>query len=207
MYRKKAPKLALGKMLGFPRMIAFKHKYTEQVSLTDSGGTVNYSWKCNSLHDPNHSGTGTRPLYYNTFVDVYDHYTVIGSKIKFTIVPAGTTVQVPYKIVTFINDDTNTTTPFDALAQQKGAQLKICQGGVNPDKLIMTRTWSAKKYFGAGVLANNSLQGSGGVDPTELSYFQISFRSLDGATTVSVWVYVEIEYVAVWKELKDISPS
>jgi len=192
---------------GFPMKLTFKHKYVEQVLMTDGGGMVHYQFRANGMYDPNITQTGTRPLYYNTLIAVYNHYTVIGSKIKYTIVPTGTTVQVPYKVISFINDDSTTSGGLQSMSEYRGSKVRVCQGGVNPDKIIVTNKWSAKKTFGGSVLANDDLRGNASGDPTEQSVFQLTLRTLDQVSSVSVHVLVEIEYIAVWRELKDISAS
>lgn len=196
----------IGETLGFPKMFKFKHRYTEQVTLTDSGAIVNYQFSCNGMYDPNITGTGHQPMYFDQVSALYDHYTVIGSKIKYTVVPTGTTAQVPYKIITWINDDTTTTGTADSLAENKFAKVRLCQGGLNPDRIILTNNWSAKKFF-SSPMANDELKGTAAANPTEQSYFQISFRSLDGVSTVSVYLFVEVEYIAIWRELKEIASS
>jgi len=197
----------LGTTFGFPKMLKFKHKYASQIDLSPGASMSHYLFRANGMYDPDYTGTGHQPMYFDQMSALYNHYTVIGSKIKYTVVPAGTTVQVPYKVITWINDDAATVGNIDALAENKFAKQRICGGGINPTKVVVTNTWSAKKFFGGSIMANDQLQGSNGADPTEVSYFQLTIRSIDGVSTVNVHVIVEIEYVAVWKELKELSTS
>lgn len=206
--RNRLPTFGMGKIVGFPKKFTFKHKYSEIITLQDTGaGAVNYQFSCNGMFDPNITGTGHQPMYFDQISAIYNHYTVIGSKIRYRIVPAGTAVQNPYKIVTWINDDTTTTGGTDSFSENKFASTRLCTGGVNPSQIVLTKKWSAKKFFGGSVLANDQLKGTAAANPAEQSYFQITFRTLDLASTVSVFVYVEIEYVAVWHELKELSSS
>lgn len=198
---------SLGTAIGFPKMLKFKHRYSTQNTLSDAGAVVHHAFRANGMYDPDYTATGHQPMYFDQLSALYDHYTVIGSKIKYTIVPVGTTVQVPYKIITWINDDTTTTGTVDALCENKFAKVRVCAGGVNPSKIVVTNTWSAKKFFGGSILGNDELKGTGSADPVEQSFFQISLRSLDGVSAVSVHFIVDIEYVAVWRELKEIAIS
>lgn len=204
MYKRRGTQV--GRTLGFPKMLKFQHKYWEQLSLTDSGGYVHHQFSCNGMYDPNTTGVGHQPMYYDQLAALYDHYTVIGSKIKWTIVPQGTSVQAPYKITTWINDDTATTGASASFQENKFAQTRICQGGVNPDRIVLTQKWSAKKFFG-NVLANDELKGGTSANLIEQSHFQISFRSLDGVSTISVYAIAEITYIAIWRELKELGSS
>lgn len=197
----------LGLSIGFPKTLKFKHKYVEQFLLTDASTIQNYQFSCNGMYDPNITGTGHQPMYFDQLGALYDHYTVIGSKIKYRVVPSGTAIQNPYKIITWINDDTTSTGDATSFSENKFAKTRLCTGGVNPSQIILTNKWSAKKFFGGSVMANDELKGTTSANPAEQSYFQISFRTLDGTSTVSVYVLVEIEYVAIWKELKELASS
>lgn len=196
----------VGRTLGFPKMLKFKHKYWEQVNLTDSGGFVHYQFSCNGMYDPNTTGVGHQPMYYDQLAELYDHYTVIGSRVKWTIVPAGTSVQAPFKITTWINDDTLTTGAAASFSENKFAQTRICQGGVNPEKIVLYQNWSAKKFFG-NVLANDELKGGTSANPIEQSHYQISFRTLDGVSSVAIHAIAEVTYIAIWRELKELGSS
>lgn len=187
-------------------MFKFKHKYVETIDLTDTGGAQNYQYSCNGMYDPNITGVGHQPMYFDQCTALYNHYTVIGSKIKWTVIPAGTTVQEPYRIITWINDDSTTTGNVNALAENKFAKVRLCTGGVNPSKITLTQKWSAKKFFG-NVMANDQLKGDSSTNPAEQSYFQVTFRSMDGVSTVQIWLQVEIEYIAIWRELREIAGS
>lgn len=66
--------------------------------------------------------------------------------------------------------------------------------------------WSARKYFGGSVMANVNLQGTSAANPTENSGFTLCAQTVDG-TTDSIGYSIDIEYLAVWTEIKDIASS
>lgn len=192
---------------GFPRQMKMTHTYRGSMTLACVGATSNYYFSCNGMYDPDITGTGGQPLYFDTMTAIYDHYCVIGSKIKITCVPVGTTAVETIRIILNVDDDASgATTSMDAIQQQKGAVNGIT-GGLNPNKCILLNKWSAKQYFGGSVLANTELQGTSAANPTEQSYFRISYRAADGVSTPSFYLFYEINYVAVWKELKDVIAS
>jgi len=73
--------------------------------------------------------------------------------------------------------------------------------------VILCAAWSAKKYFGKGVLANTDLQGTATSSPNEQSFYTLYVQSLDLSTSANHWAIVEIQYIAIWKELKDVAQS
>lgn len=196
----------IGRSLGFPKMLKFKHKYVDDISLTAGATTQRYLFACNGMYDPDITGTGHQPLFFDQLTELYNHYHVIGSKIKYTIVPAGTSVQVPFKVISTINDDSTPSVSTAAEEEQTKAIVRYCQGGVNPDKLFITQSWSAKKNFG-NVMSNDELKGNSGANPTETSCYQLSLRPLDGITSVTVYIHVEISFIAIWNELKEVNQS
>lgn len=192
--------------LGFPKKITVTHKYHEQVNLTTgiSGGTAANLFSCNSLFDPNTSGVGHQPLYFDQMSALYNHYTVIGSKIVVRVNKTTTDV-IPTTVGIKINDDTSTTTNVNTLVEQSLTNHRLVSSG-NP-VVVLTNKWSAKKMFGGSILGNDNLQGSAGASPTEQSYFEIWANSEASATQTNVMCDVTITYIAVWDELKDISGS
>jgi len=192
---------------GFPKKMQMTHKYTENVILTSASGVLaTYKFSCNNMYDPNFSGTGHQPLYFDQMAALYDHFVVIGSKIKFTLVPGGATTA-PCAFGINVNDDTTVVpSEFTSLSEQTQSNIKYFAPN-NTKPLALTKTWSAKKFFGGSILANTELQGSPASGPTEQSYFALYIQSLDGATTAACYAVVEITYIALWKELKDIAAS
>jgi len=196
----------LGK--GFPKKLMFTHKVNYDVTLTSTSGALgNYKFWCNGMYQPNYTGGGTKqPFAFDQLAVLYDHYCVIGSKIKVTVVPAtSTTAPCAYGIN--VNDDIYVTaTDYASLAEQTQSKVNYFAPG-NSDAKSITANWSAKKFFGGSILANTQLQGDVTQNPTEASFFVIYLQSLDGATTSTVYLLVEIEYIAIWKELKDLASS
>lgn len=202
---KVSPTRSLG--LGFPKKLLITHKYVESQSLTTTTGAIaSYIWSTNSLYDPNASGVGHQPMFYDQLGAIYNHYTVIGSRVRFRFVPSGNNV-VPYRIVTYINDDTGITPgTIAAMAEQNSARVTIVPMAPSNANTLILR-WSAKKAMGRSVLANDALGAAVGANPAEQQYFTFALQPMDGSSTIVGYLMAEIEYIALWKELKDIETS
>lgn len=208
-YKKKMGKLPLRRSpkmeTGFPKLMNFKHKYFEDFNLFSSTSSGNYIFSCNGMFDPNISGTGHQPMLFDQMAVLYDHYTVIASKIKWTIIQENTTGLPPYIVTVLINDDV-TGTGLSGTREQTTSQNKL-GGSVSTDPLVFYQNWSAYSAFGPAPLANNSLQGTPTANPVEQQYYQIILRAGDQVTSVTVRVMVELEYTCVWAEPKDVNSS
>lgn len=190
--------------LGFPKKMKMTHKYHENITLTAGATLGTYSFACNGMYDPNITGVGHQPYYYDQMSALYDHYHVIGAKITVKFIP--TTASAPMLCGVFINDDSTVTpTNIDTLCENSNARWRTTD--LAGDIVTFNIKWSAKKAFGGAVMANNSLQGEVGSNPTELQTFQVFLQHVDKVTNVSANLEVAIQYIAIWHELKDIIGS
>jgi len=192
---------------GFPKRLTVTHKYTEIVTLQSLLGNVNLQqWSCNGIYQPNILGS-RQAMLFDQMSAVYDHYCVIASKATFKFMPANSSNNVPITCLVMLNDDTSllSTNPIDN-AEQVGAKLRFLQMDAG-NSLIIRQGYSAKKTFGPNPTAQAKLTGTLTTNPSEQQFFHVLVRTTDEATTQSVIIYVEIEYVAVWSELKDLTLS
>lgn len=196
--------------LGFPKTLKMTHKYCELVTLSSVGGSqTDYVFKCNGMNDPNVTGVGHQPMFYDQMSALYNHFTVIGSRIKYTI-SSDSVGQGGAIVSCYVNDDTSvvpTLASFGTL-EQSSSRYRVIPAGCN-DNYNMRLNWSGKKTFGKrfGAGGEKAYQGTGGSsDPTETSTFTISASGVN-LNTVYVTVLATIEYIAVWSELKDLGGS
>lgn len=193
--------------IGFPKQIIMTHKYVNTSSFSIPAAAVTmqkFTFSANGMFDPNITSGGHQPLYFDQMSALYNHYTVIGSSYKITIVAPETNLYV----ASFIEDnDTLVGTSVDAIAEQTQAKKRtFLSSSVKP--LIMNLKWSAKKFFGGSILGNGNLQGTPASNPAEQSYFITVVQSdVIPGTGYNLNFTVEVRYIAVWKELKDIASS
>lgn len=189
---------------GFPEKLQVKHRYFEYTALAAAAGSKQVSqYRCNGMYDPNHSGTGHQPLYFDQLAAVYDHFTVLRSYLKLTV---STSSSNPQQVVVYINDDTTVTpSSIETCAEQSTAKYCVISNATASKTFYIP--WDAKRTFGGSILANDNLQGTAAADPVEQSLFTIAAQAVDVAQPTSVLMNVEIVYTAVWDELKDIASS
>jgi len=192
---------------GFPRMLKITHKYHDNYNLVATSGiTDSHKFRCNGMYDPDYTGTGHQPIFFDQMTAIYNHYTVIASKITVTYTPSTATTQPSY-VGLYVDDDATTLTgaDVDALIEQNPSKVKITSFDANSRTIV--QKWSAKKAFGGSVLNNSLLRGNAAGDPAEAQFFALYLRPLDNSSTVGIWCSVSIEYIAIWNELKTIAQS
>lgn len=191
----------------FPLRANITHKYVETFSHSCSAGVYgSYKFVCNGMYDPNLTGTGHQPYYFDQMAGIYDHYTVTKSTIRVTCVPT-TSSGAPMIVSLFTNDDSTVVpqTTDNAAEAFKGSFKHVAQGVSEPT--ILYSTWDAVAMFGPNPLANDNLQGTVSTNPGEQSIWCIGIQSLDATSNAFGYFTVEINYTATWDELKDILSS
>lgn len=194
----------IGRQVGFPRMLKFKHTYQETVQLTTTAVLGSYHFSANGMYDPNISGTGHQPYYFDQMTPLYNHYHVIGSRIKVKIIPASSN-QAACQFVLWLNDDTSVPTSMTTINENKFA-VQTVRGPSDERPTFLTHKFSTKKWFG-NVMANDELKGTNSTNPTEQVYYTINFQPLDQTATSTFYASVDIEYIAIWNELREVSGS
>lgn len=189
--------------LGFPKRLTCTLKYTGTHTLTSTAGSVAVQrYSCNGLFDPDITNAGHQPLYFDNLMAIYNHYTVIGSKITVRLCPASATTG-PGLFAMFQNDDTSSSaiSVGQVSEQTLSSVVKLLPVGQS-DSVTTGLTWSAKKTFGGSVLGNDNLQGTVGANPTEQSYYELRYSDA-GAGNSAILVIAEVQYTAVFDEIKD----
>lgn len=195
--------------VGFPQKTRMVHRYVDVGTLDYTAPDLNVAYlpySCNGMYDPYLNIGGHQPMYFDELCAIYNHYTVVQSKItvEFSIdtsaAPGGHCVCGIY-----IDDDS--TPAF--LNLYTVCEDSSCVSGLTnqSNNLVVTKTWNSYKYFGGSALSNDNLQGTNTSNPDEQSVYIVFVRSADGATSLGVQYKLTIEYDAIWDELKSIGSS
>jgi len=193
--------------LGFPTKLIMTHKYNENVMLTSTAGALaTYQFSTNNCYDPNYSGSGHGVFDFTQVKALYNYYTVIGSRITVRISHLVNT-NLTATVGLYIEDD-NTITPNIAYAMvEQGTSRSRMLAASQTMPAVFSKKWSAKKAFGKNVLSNTDLQGTGSSGPSNQMFYTIFAQPTDLSTTQYYEVSVLIQYIAVWRELKNIAAS
>jgi len=186
---------------GFPRRLSCVHKYIERINRTPGAAGDVYQFSCNGMYDPNISGTGHQPIYFDQMTAMYNHYTVFRSTCTFEITNSASSIMC----LQYIEDDTTVSTDSQAAEMSTSRVTAHLASATKSTKL--TRSWDAKQNFGGDIYDNDLLQGSASGNPTEQMYFTLVTNSMDGVSTPNYSFIVEIVYEAVWDELKTVVQS
>lgn len=195
----------------FPATYYARHTYVERFTLTQALNDlmIDRLFRCNSLYDPDYTGSGHQPLGFDEMAVIYDHYEVLGSKITVNFACQSTTELKSNIIVGIAQTDTT-----GGLAS--GNLNKLLENGHRCYKQLtdirdcckLSCGYSQRKTFGKHARGTDSQKGTNATNPTENSFFGVFAMATD-ATTIAdpVSILVKIEYFAKWTERKIMSQS
>ena len=194
-YTKNPVAIRLGRQ-PIPKQLFNRLKYAETVNVAIGvSGLGYYLYSCNGMYDPNITGTGHQPMYFDQWSAMYNHYTVLKSTMKATVV-ANTTGATIFSLG---QDDDTTINAANSYTiwERPGYQTKVVNAPVEPSGTSLWSKWDAKKVFGADPQSDPALQGSATSNPTEQTFYVLYFDTLPSTT---VTVLIEIWYDVVWDE-------
>lgn len=203
------PRIALGSRMcyGFPPVLLTKLRYCESYTLSVTSGSIGKQVNSlNSIFDPDQTGSGHQPMYRDTYAAIYDQYAVVSSRITVTYVNLFTATGVHIGLVK--DDNTTTSSTYSTLMEQnmgKHTLLSTRDGALSSK--TMSLTFDCKKDLGIDPYASETYKTDLGSNPTE-TYDCLSWATpVDGTSTGSVQIAVEIEYLVLFTELSTPTAS
>lgn len=200
----RVPRNVSPNIVGFPTRLNIKHRYVEEFNLvSDTGALAVYKFATNGLYDPNITGTGHQPMYFDNLSALYNHYTVTRSwfTVEGQIVTDATTAPSSLFGVYIDDDATTIATSATTMCEESSASYKVIPlQSTEPIKI--SKRWEAAQFFGNDVIGNDNLQGTAASNPTEISVFTVFLQGNTAATNARFTGTVTITYEAQWEELK-----
>lgn len=201
----------------FPKSMTTVLKYVQTVTLDAgaSGVPAQYNFRANSIYDPDLTGTGGQPMGRDQFEIIYDHYTVIGARMKVKFFTTGDYKQnVAMWVGGRLQDAASTYSNLPYLLEQPGTKGKMMMTGTYDGRQTtdLTLKYSPKKMFKLGkgsVVGNTRICAQQGANPVEDAIFSIIAVQPDGSTVdpVPISALVQIEYIVCFTEQRPLNRS
>jgi hypothetical protein len=178
-------------------------RYAEVVAKILSGGFTYHQWSCNGLYDPNITGTGHQPMYFDQLIGLYDHYTVLRSRFKIQVSCPTANIGINWGV--YLEDDTGATLSGTYVYEHGGVSTMEITQASNPKTLYSK--WSSARTFGPGTQSDPTMQGDAANNPTEQSLYTVVVNDITASSSDTIYLSVQIEYDVVWDELTTVSQS
>ena len=189
--------------VGFPKEQRVHMRYVTNLDLNlASSGLASNIFRCNSIYDPDATGTGHQPLGHDEWSLFYNHYVVTSSKINVKF--SGYDSQdKPVVIAVFISDDTVSAINPLKLAEQGRCSYKLLNGFSNISTPQLNQVYSARKFFNIKDVKDNftRLGAPFTATPNEEAYYYVAATTLDGSTSAhKIGCIVTIDYYVTMSE-------
>jgi len=192
--------------LGFPDTYICKLKYAEAFSINPGSISGQYTYRANSLFDPDFTSGGHQPHYYDQLSAIYTRYRVYGIRFEVSIMNnAGTS---PVQGVIIPNTEVFTVLSLNrALEHPRAVRLPLLGvAGINTATSVFKMSTSTflglkpreilDKDYSAGIAEN----------PQQIWYI-IFFVADVNSTNCNVSVVVNIEYLAEFYDRVEVAES
>lgn len=189
--------------IAFPRSKFCKMAYSDNWTLATTSGTAKgWMFNVNSLFDPDESGVGHQPYFYDQLSAIYNAYVVTACKIEVT----GTASS---NCSVTLRPTTSPAVPSNLTLEMERPNCK---------KAFFTSTGNGKKIsnyttcaalFGrskSAITDEDDFRGAGG-NPSQRGYWALCIQHPDQASIVSIYVNIKITYYCKWMNLKVLSQS
>ena len=193
--------------VGFPEKMRSTLRYFAVVDLgAATFSTTKNFFSANGMFDPDLTNVGHQPLGFDQLMTIYNHYVVLGSKIKVTFFGREDTNASGSAVVGIYADDSaaNSLTS-ESLVEGSGTR-KWGVVTASDQKLTLRDSYTSNVVFGNAPLSDLTQRGTPAANPSEVHAFCV-WATNEATTTESVYAAVEIEYDAVFFERADLPSS
>lgn len=185
------------------------HRYCQVVSLDPSQGVAAaWAFAANGLYDPDISGTGHQPMGFDQMTTFYNHYEVIGSKIRMFPHLTGEGAGFNYGI-RLDDNGVLATSDFNGVLEGSNTNWKSYAGPYTSrqDGFEVINSFSRSRFFGEKS-GDRETWGDVTSNPTDVAYYLVFLSPLTSLQNIgAVPITVTIEYIVKWHEPKDLGMS
>lgn len=188
--------------IGGPRKEVVKLRYNGAACLDlTATGAAYHIFQANSMFDPDHTGVGHQPRGFDQYMTRFDHYTVIGAKIRVDAVNRQATTQGV--VVACTTQDNNTQlVGLDDIMEYPKKHHKILTN--DTPRTSLTQNYSCRKFFG-GIkpLSDVNQRGSAAANPLEGCYFGVYCNTMDAAIGSNcIDILITMDFIVAFTEPK-----
>lgn len=193
---------------GMPTQKVAKLRYSENVLITSSTGILTETlFRANSIFDPNQSGAGHQPMGHDQWAALFNHYVVLGSKIRVSVVNNDTTKE-PANVGVYLSDGkTLSYTQANEYIEARKGQYRTIDPS-NTRTIIINNKFSAKRFFNVKDVKDNidRLGGTMGSNPGDDAYYHVWYQVMTGNSD-SIRLQIVIDYIVLFSEPKELGQS
>lgn len=157
-----------------------------------------YQFRLNSVYDPDYTGGGTQPPYFDRLTSMYANFRVIAAKYRVRTVGISGNIQLLSVWTAAVATAVNSTA---AAMSQTDARTLTTSAYNDIDGNVIKRYIPIAKGFGverAEIETDSDYSGSASANPNKVLYLNLYAGNMYGTTTSQAYSVVEITYYTEW---------
>jgi len=193
--------------IGFPDQLRCTLRYSDLgVQFTASISPAAQVYRANSLFDPDLTGSGSQPEYFDQIAAVYGQYCVQGCRIKAELFNTGTTSNA---VVLLYSDANIATQSVENMTEHRYAKHAVvsAKAGMDNVTLILPPILNSTIQGERSLNTDPSNYTGVGTNPTDPTYAIFRTSAMDNATNSNIYANFYIEYDCWFKELTPLVES
>lgn len=190
---------------GFPTQFRLTIPYRETISFGSVVTPQAYVFRANSPYDPNQTGSGTQPSFWDDMLSYYETSFTVGSLIELTIFNTGTTVPVQISLSSM--PQSNTVLTYDSARLYPNTKTVIIDGSTKGGKSYarLSNSQETLKFFNTSF--DRDYLSVGQAVSQKQFYWGIALQSADQTSTMTLILQVQIYYDVIFRDRKAIGLS
>ncbi len=193
---------------GIPPRIMVSLKYCDVLSISSGTAYGQYTFRGNSLFDPDYTATGHQPRYFDQYGALYSKYKVISSSIRVSLSNYSTSSSCIMTVTP--HSEILTLTSYPVAAEQpltkRTEQVPVSTRMGAKNTVIHFATSAGILGLSPAQLASEDYSALIGANPLSVWYWNIGFFNPQGAN-VSATVDVDMVYDALFYDRLDPGQS
>jgi hypothetical protein len=187
---------------GFPYRKKATLRYCDSVTLAGSvSATSSYAFSANGIFDPDVTGTGHQPMFFDEMMHLYNHYTVTASRIKLVV---ENTTGGPARAGLMVSGTTSVSTDFRVNTENgemSYVALEAKSSAGYGSAVNLSRFVNSGHFQGVNdVLDDPDMRGDAASNPAEQLYFIVLLWNPISAAVPGIQIDVAIEYDVIFHE-------
>lgn len=193
--------------IGAPDRLKVKLRYSQSGSWSGSATPAAQTFNVNSLFDPDRTGVGHQPSFFDLYASYYSNYYVRGAWVKVTFTNTGATT--PVYAVAFLSDVQSSSQTVEQMSEAKYAKM-TCVGlstGQGQKTLDFPYVSIPRLMGQPNAEPDDNMYAAVGASPADCAFLIFKATAVDGTTTFPMTWKVDIIYDCIFKDVNQFYSS
>lgn len=190
-----------GPVNGFPEVLRTTLRYQDNYTLTSSSGSAAQNiFRLNSLFDPDYTGAGHQPLYFDQIAAIYGNYRVRYARMDVLFLPLTDDTEItttgPYQVGVSANSNGSFSSSLTTISEQNNSKIAILARDKSAVPVSLSLTYTPKRDMGIDIM-DDTVSSSVSSNPGKPYYgciFAADLNLTSGAVKAVVTITFDCEF-------------